>query len=241
MKPKLLTIDELPEHARASFDLGSQRIEKNTRTGVCKLYITRTCTECWTAKGLPVAAVRHAARNGKLTTNCIKCGWKRGPHKRPLTADELPPTAAAAYDLSSQRMGDTGRRNMRITYTCVKCGAAKEVYVGNVRQAAKKGTLSGRCPKCTVNGKNRQWEMPAGPQHCMWKGGRFTDKKGNVYVKSAPRSKTYVLEHRLVMEQHLGRKLGKSERVRHLNGIRSDNRIENLALPARKSEWENLW
>lgn len=67
-----------------------------------------------------------------------------------------------------------------------------------------------------------------------WKGGRKKNKSGYVLVldRENPMSdcKGYVLEHRKVMGEHIGRALIESEKIHHINGIKDDNRIENLVI-----------
>lgn len=63
--------------------------------------------------------------------------------------------------------------------------------------------------------------------------GKFSDKQGYVsvrVVKGNGKLGKYKKEHRLIMEEMLGRELLSTETVHHKNGVRNDNRPENLEL-----------
>jgi hypothetical protein len=63
---------------------------------------------------------------------------------------------------------------------------------------------------------------------------RYKNKQGYVLVWKPEHPNSHrsgrLMEHILVMSTHLGRPLEKGEIVHHKNGVRDDNRIENLEL-----------
>jgi hypothetical protein len=86
-----------------------------------------------------------------------------------------------------------------------------------------------------------------GENNPSWKGGKSLQKSGYVwayvtkddfYFPMAGNkwgSSGYVLEHRLVMAKSLNRLLTKDELVHHKNGIKDDNRLDNLEILSKKN------
>lgn len=84
-------------------------------------------------------------------------------------------------------------------------------------------------------------------QASNWKGGRKVRKDGYTLVAAPddhpypadqhkPGQLKYILEHRYVMEQHIGRYLEPGEVVHHIDGNPRNNAIENLRLYASQAE-----
>jgi len=103
---------------------------------------------------------------------------------------------------------------------CFYCG--KDFFYSPSR--TKKTFCSANCYNIWAKGENSPF----------WKGGRIKTVKGYIY-SYAPNhpycnANGYIMEHRLVMEKHLGRPLLPTEVTHHINGNVADNRIENLSL-----------
>jgi endogenous inhibitor of DNA gyrase (YacG/DUF329 family) len=76
-----------------------------------------------------------------------------------------------------------------------------------------------------------------GEKNHKWKGGKATTSQGYILLYSPEHpmanANGYVMEHRLVMETHIGRLLSKQEVVHHRDENKSNNRLENLEIMTR--------
>jgi len=83
-----------------------------------------------------------------------------------------------------------------------------------------------------------------GHRSTAWKGGIHKDRFGYIQIwkPEHPNAKIggYIHEHRLVMSESLGRPLESWEFVHHRNGIKDDNRLENLELLVQKVHRGNV-
>lgn len=152
-----------------------------------------------------------------------------------------------------------GKETQEIIY-CKECGKAVLAYKSNHQEycsiscgiSARNRTDANPAKHRDISGENNPMfgkgfygkDNPmfgkTGDQSPAWQGGRKTRKDGYVQIYSPDHPSVadypYVLEHRLIMEKHLGRYLSPEEVVHHKDKNPSNNDIDNLELFANHSE-----
>ena len=100
--------------------------------------------------------------------------------------------------------------------------------LGTNRETVRQYLLKRYTPqqKRAIVRKNIRWLR--GKDSPNWKGGKEVTKDGYICLWISRKEK--ILEHRRIMEDHLGRKLYRHEVVHHINGNNADNRLANLQL-----------
>ena len=132
------------------------------------------------------------------------------------------------YYSKNKKCPDCGKGISDKAIRCKSCAGIISYSEGRNRkmQAARRKWISKNKMKVASNfGK---YLKATGSQTGAWKGGKFTRCDGYVAIRT--KVKTYKLEHRLVMEEHLGRELKSFEKVHHIDEDRGNNDINNLIL-----------
>lgn len=210
-KPLLIT--EIPPELASRIRLSSQRcVSGGTR-------VEMQCGRCkrWFLKS--VSTIRRKIAKGSKLFICGSCSTCQGRKPRPLSPEELPEPMRRLFMFDRQwQEGENGK--LMILRTCESCKSEYAVTASNIRSNLRRGRrLLGWCRHCR-DGK---------PNPLVFKTGKYQDTSGYVRVWVG-KLKRYVPEHRLVMQEIVGRELESHEDVHHRNGVRNDNRPENLEL-----------
>ncbi len=195
-------------------------------------------------------------KGGKITKKCLKCGkkFKSKPHAKRKYC------SLKCFHFTQM---------LNLTKICIECNKLFKINSTlRFKEAkfcskkcywkTKKGMISpmkGKTHSFATREKNRKSHLKLFQditKHPRYKFGKFIDAKGYVMIPTSKwrschspkhngkRQRIYRLEHRVIMEKILNRSLEKYELVHHKNGIKTDNRPENLTILTNSNHYSEI-
>ena len=157
--------------------------------------------------------------DGKEISLLKKCSEKKVLLKCDLCGKETQ-TTYQNYRISQQHIGNTGQ---------TKCRACASSISG------KLNIIKAQAAAPAAN------KLRTREKHPSWKGGKYISNDGYIMINikighnDTSGWSSYQKEHKVIIEQQLGRKLLKNEVIHHIDGIKTNNTISNLWLTDQKS------
>jgi hypothetical protein len=137
-----------------------------------------------------------------------------------------------------RRLGELPRKKQWIEDATTPSDMPVRMLFGNWTNFLIEAGYEPRKSQISIQARLNTIRAHKGHRSTAWSGGRIKDKYGyiQIWMPQHPNAKLagYVHEHRLRMSEYLGRPLTEQESVHHKNGIKDDNRIENLELMTKR-------
>ena len=191
---------------------------------------------CWIIDWPRVASVLQSNRQRvQVPLVCVGCQYETMRDARQvLVGKEIPKTCSQCIPSKSVAFYSTKPTELTEEGAVInwgQCGSKRDVRVDRVKIMK----MGGLCQLCANLLKNSQQSME---QNGRWKGGRVKSReyvdiripKDHPMISMSPKGKNTIPEHRLVVALAIGRPLESWEHVHHINGIKNDNRLENLQI-----------
>lgn len=142
---------------------------------------------------------------------------------------------AKRYEITTGELIEMYKSGLSTMELSERTGISQHALRWRLEHAGFKLRSRGEAIKLAFDRGRRKHHSYKGNLHPNWKGGRYKTNHGyiKIWMPEHPRARnSTVWEHLLVWEQHNGQSLPEGWVIHHLNGVRDDNRPENLvALP----------
>lgn len=174
----------------------------------------KTCKKC----GVEKEEELFVYRLGKITGCCKECKHKIDKEYYKQNTEKVKEQSKKYYGLNRERISAYNK--------------SEESRLRRERNRRLKGTMDMYSKEYGEFCSNRPQNHMMREKNNMWKGGEKINGYGykEIYKPEHPTASStgYVKEHRLVVEENLGRILDRKEVVHHIDGDKRNNHINNL-------------